>query len=277
MTGDAIRVHDISKFLSSLAPLSLAEEWDNVGLLLGDDDAIVRQLMTCLTLTEDVAREAVDRGVDLIVSHHPVLFKPVQRLTTQTPEGAVLLALAGGGIAVYSPHTAFDSARDGINQQLAESLGLEEISPLRSGGPADTSHSSNVEIIGSGRQGRLPAPATLGEFNDRVKAALGVVHLQYVGDEGLAVNRVGVACGSAAEFIPDAVRHGCDVLLTGEARFHACLEARQNGIGLVLAGHYATERPAVEALALTLRAQFPELDVWASRDETDPLRWSVSS
>ena len=272
MTGDAIRVRDISEFLSSLAPLSLAETWDNVGLLLGDDGAAVQRLMTCLTLTEDVAREAVDRGVDLIVSHHPILFRPVQRLTARTPEGGVVLLLAGSGIAVYSPHTAFDSARDGINQQLAQRLGLEDISLLRAGDPP-----GDVEIAGSGRQGRLPAATTLREFNERVKAALGVAHLQFVGDEKLAVSRVGVACGSAADFIPDAVQHGCDVLLTGESRFHACLEARQSGIGLILAGHYATERPAVESLALTLAEQFPDLEVWASRQETDPLRWSISS
>lgn len=276
MTGDAIRVRDVSEFLSSLAPLSLAETWDNVGLLLGDEGAVVQRLMTCLTLTEDVALEAVERSVDLIVSHHPILFRPVQRLTALTPEGRVLLMLAGSGIAVYSPHTAFDSAPDGINQQLAQLLGLADISPLRAG-PPDVSPPGESEITGSGRHGRLPAETMLREFNERVKSALGVAHLQYVGDEELSISRVGVACGSAAEFIPDAVRHGCDVLLTGEARFHACLEARQSGIGLILAGHYATERPAVESLALTLAEQFPDLEVWASRQETDPLRWSISS
>ena len=272
MPGDVICVRDISDALSSVAPLALAEQWDNVGLLLGDLDAGVRRLMTCLTLTEDVAREAIARQTDLIVSHHPVLFKAVQRLTTQTAEGAVLLMLASNHIAVYSPHTAFDSARDGINRQLADSLGLREIGPLRETVPGTA---EDPETVGGGRHGRLPETITLSDFNECVKAALGVASLQYVGDADLPVSRVGVACGAAAEFIPDAIRHGCDVLLTGEARFHACLEARQSRLGLVLPGHYATERPAVEALASTLKLKFPSLDVWASQHETDPVQWSV--
>jgi putative NIF3 family GTP cyclohydrolase 1 type 2 len=100
--------------------------------------------------------------------------------------------------------------------------------------------------------------------------------VQYVGTDRQHIQAVGVACGSAAEFIPDALRNGCDVLLTGEARFHACLEARESGLALVLPGHYATERPGVEELARTLARQFPQLAVWASRSETDPVAWSVA-
>lgn len=273
MPGNEIRVCEVAAFLESLAPLSLAEQWDNVGLLLGDPEACVRRIMTCLTLTGDVAREAVEREAGLIVSHHPVLFRPVQRLTTQTAEGAALLLLAAAGTGVYSPHTAFDSAVEGINQTLANSLGLEDVMPLR---PFDDG-AGGAEPIGSGRHGQLPAAVTLRAFNERVKSALGIPHVQYVGEADRCVSRVAVACGSAAEFIPDAVQHDCDVLLTGEARFHACLEARESGLGLILAGHYATERPAVEALASTLANAFPNLAVWASERESDPLTWSVSS
>jgi dinuclear metal center YbgI/SA1388 family protein len=272
MPGNAIRVRDISEFLNSIAPLSLAEQWDNVGLLLGDQAAGVRRIMTCLTLTIDVAREAVERDADLIVSHHPVLFKPVQRLTTHNAEGAVLLMLAAGGINVYSPHTAFDSALEGINQQLALSLGLREIEPLR----PTACPEGDPESIGAGRHGRLAATVTLAEFIERTRSVLGIAHLQYVSQAERTLDRVGVACGSAAEFIPDAIRNGCDLLLTGEARFHACLEARHRGLALILAGHYATERPAVEALASTLATAFPGAEVWPSDRETDPVKWSVS-
>lgn len=272
MSDASIRVHDVSEFLSSFAPLSLAEQWDNVGLLLGDEAAAARRIMTCLTLTIDVAREAVERNADLVVTHHPVLFKPVQRLTTGNAEGAVLLTLAAAGIGVYSPHTAFDSARDGINQQLALSLGLQDVEPLR---PAEAGV-GDPELIGAGRHGRLPETTTLADFIERIRPALGIAHLQYVGETQLPVDRVAVACGSAAEFIPDAIRNDCDVLVTGEARFHVCLEARERGLGLVLAGHYATERPAVEALASTLAAAFPDVEVWPSARESDPLKWSVS-
>lgn len=265
-------VRDIADFLRLLAPLELAEEWDNVGLLVGDAGATVERAMTCLTLTPDVADEAVRERAQLVVTHHPLLFKAAKRLTTETLEGRTLLSLIAAGVSVYSPHTAFDSAAEGINAQLADLLGLQEVRPLRPV-PDKAAHG---RPSGSGRFGRLSAPVPFAEFLAFVKQKLQVRHLQYVDADRQHVQTVGVACGSAAEFIPDALRAGCDVLLTGEARFHACVEARESGLALVLPGHYATERPGVEELARTLARQFPQLAVWASRSETDPVAWSVA-
>jgi dinuclear metal center YbgI/SA1388 family protein len=126
LTVDAIIRH-----LDHFAPPALAAEWDNVGLLLGDRAAGVRKVMTCLTVTPESAGEAVAEGAQLIVTHHPILFRPIQRLTTATPEGQVLISLIRAGIAVYCPHTAFDNTRDGINDLLARRLKLTGIRPLR--------------------------------------------------------------------------------------------------------------------------------------------------
>jgi dinuclear metal center YbgI/SA1388 family protein len=177
--------------------------------------------------------------------------------------------LARAGIAVYSPHTAFDSAGLGINQRLAESLGLSAIVPLRPAAATDVPG-------GGGRRGELANGESLAEFVGRVRRALKVEAVGLVGESSWKVQRVAVACGAAAEFLNDAVLAGCDVLLTGEARFHACLDARAKGIGMVLAGHYATERPGVEALAELIAAEFPGRRVWASRVESDPLTWSTT-
>src|SRR3954470_22348557 len=112
-------VADVVRVLAQWAPLSLAAEWDNVGLLLGDATAPVRRLMTCLTVTPESAGEAVRDGAELIVTHHPILFRPVQKLTSATAEGRMLLGLARAGSAIYSPHTAYDNAAGGINDGLA--------------------------------------------------------------------------------------------------------------------------------------------------------------
>src|SRR5438105_12675068 len=120
-----------------LAPLELAEEWDNVGLLLVEHSKQIERLMTCLTITPESAAEAIEERADLIVSHHPVLFRPVQRLTDATPEGRTLLSLLRAGIAIYSPHTAFDNAPGGINDLLAARLGLTAVVPLRAGRAAE--------------------------------------------------------------------------------------------------------------------------------------------
>jgi dinuclear metal center YbgI/SA1388 family protein len=369
------RVADIINCLERFAPLALAEEWDNVGLLTGDRQRDVRGVLTCLTLTQDVAREAIERHADLVISHHPILFRAVKRLTSDTAEGQMLLDLIAAGIAVYSPHTAYDSASAGINQQLAERLGLSQIEPLRKlPGPRDCkivcfvpqahlaavqeavwsagagtigeyakcsfvldgtgsfegSSASNpavgqsqrlehvaearLEVIcperlvpetlrrlqdahpyeqpacdvyplaqhdstlGAGRMGNVDrsgaaAPPTLTDWLAAVKTRLGVTVLPYVGDLSQTVSRVAVACGSGGEFLKEAIGRKCDVLLTGEARFHTALEARTAGIGLVLAGHYATERPALEVLASHLVSQFQDISAWASDVERDPIQW----
>ena len=248
-------------FLRQLAPLAVAESWDNVGHLWGDSQGTVARVMTCLTLSPDVAEEAIAKRAELIVVHHPILFRAVQRLTHETPAGAMLLALARHGVAVYSAHTAYDNAEEDINRQLADRLGLEGVAPLRV-----------VETAEVGRLGRLPQPRTLKELIADVKRQIGVSELQYVGSPELRVERVAIGCGSGAEFLGDALRQNCQVLLTGEARFHACLEARERGLALILLGHFASEQPAMRVLADQIRKRFPALTVWASTVESDPVR-----
>jgi dinuclear metal center YbgI/SA1388 family protein len=137
-------VADLVQALTHIAPLDLAAEWDNVGLLLGDSSSEVRRVMTCLTVTPESAAEAVEAGADVIVTHHPVLFRPVQRLTSNNAEGRMLLTLLRAGIAVYSPHTAFDNAIGGINDILARRLGLTQVDVLR---PAQTTAQCKIVVF----------------------------------------------------------------------------------------------------------------------------------
>lgn len=259
-----LSVADVAQFLNEFAPPALAESWDNVGLLVGRPDASVKRLMTCLTVTPDSAAEAINERTDLIVSHHPLLFRPINRLTSETSQGRLLLDLIAAGIAVFSPHTAFDSATEGINQRLAAGLQLRDIGPL-------VPHVDGTG--GAGRFGTLGKPISLAELAARVKNLLAIDNSQAVGSLDQPVRSVAVACGSAGEFVAPAKAAGCDCLVTGEVRFHACLEAESLGLGLVLAGHFASERFAVEHLADVLAKQFPALEVWASKREKDPLQW----
>ena len=126
-----LTVADFVRHLDAFAPPDTAAEWDNVGLLVGDANAPVERVMTCLTLTDDVTAEAIDKQCQLIVTHHPVLFRGVKKLTTNTPDGKLLLPLIRAGIAVYSPHTAFDNCPGGINDGLCRRLGLTNVDSLR--------------------------------------------------------------------------------------------------------------------------------------------------
>jgi dinuclear metal center YbgI/SA1388 family protein len=259
-----LTVADVARFLDEFAPPALAEAWDNVGLLVGQFEQPIERVMTCLTITPASAREAVAARADLIVSHHPLPFRPLKRLTGETSEGRLLLELIGAKISVFSPHTAFDSAQQGINQRLAAGLRLLDIAPLVAGAEAGQ---------GAGRQGRLKSPLPLVELVTRVKQLLTIDNIQAVGVLDRPVQKVAVACGSAGEFLEPAKAARCDCLVTGEVRFHACLEAESLGVGLVLAGHFASERFAVDALAGILAERFPTLQVWASQQERDPLHW----
>ena len=150
-----------------MAPLALAESWDNVGLLVGDRRTTLSRAMTCLTLSPHVVAEAVQQSADLVIAHHPLPFKPLSKITSDTLTGSMLLDLISGGVAVYSAHTAFDSAAAGINQTWAQRLGLQSIAPL-----VESDVGSEVEnSLGSGRWGELPEPLDVEQLIARASDA----------------------------------------------------------------------------------------------------------
>lgn len=360
----------ILDYLESFAPARLAAEWDNVGLLLGDRTTRVKRLMTCLTVTPSSAAEAVEGKVQLVITHHPILFRGTKRLTTANPEGRMLLSLIRAGVSVYSPHTAFDNTAGGINDALAAKLGLLDVVPLRKGeapqqykvvvfvpdtdldrvseamfaagagrigeysqcsfrlpgtGTFLGSESANPTVgekgrreevreirleviclerslepvlsalrrahsyeepafdvyplwsgkgpVGEGRLGRLPQPTSLDTLAHLLKKELNVATIQVVGASNSSVQRIALVCGAGGEFFREAVRARADVFLTGEMRFHDYLSAESEGIALLLPGHYATERFGIEMLAARLQEQWPQVEVWPSRQERDPVTW----
>ena len=259
-------IGDVTTVLEQFAPTAFAEDWDNVGLLVGDPDWSVQRVMTCLTMTPDSVAEAVENQANLVVTHHPLPFQPLKTITNSTIPGRMLLDLIAAKIAVYSPHTAFDSAPAGINQHLAIGLGLQQIEPLI---PA----TGTVEAdVGSGRVGSVGGESTLLEVAERLKGFLDIHSVRVVGKDEQIVSRVAIACGSGGSFLSEAIDKGCDCLVTGETSFHICLEAEARGVGLILPGHYASERFALLSLAEYLQEQISGIEVWASRDEHDPLR-----
>jgi dinuclear metal center YbgI/SA1388 family protein len=281
----SIRVDRICQLLAELAPLALAETWDNVGLLVGDRQQSVARVMVCLTVTPPVVQEAIDRGVDLIVTHHPLPFKPLSKITSDSTVGSLLLRLIAGKVALYSAHTAFDSASDGINQMWAAGLGLRDVKPLLP--------SADGAEVGGGRYGSLPEPLAIDVLARRAAAFCGATDYRTIdgggplGAGGLAgtaasggsagpIGKVAIGCGSGGGFLAAAKARGCQALITGEATFHTCLEAEACGVALVLVGHYWSERFAMERLGEWLssrsRQAGHELEVFASHADADPLR-----
>jgi len=267
-------VREIIEYLEEIIPVTLAEDWDNVGFLLGDNEQEVTKIMTCLTLTRDVAEEAIRNEVDFVVTHHPLFFRPVQELTSQSVEGRTLLKLAAANVSVYSPHTGYDNVPGGINDQLAQKLELNSIVPIRPFARLVSNEGQETDsILGAGRIGELQDSLRLYDWIAVMKEQLNLDHAHYVGDDNRTIRRIAIACGAAGEYLQEVHEQNCDLFVTGETSFHTCLEARQLGISLVLLGHYLSERPAMETLAKKLQKENPQITVFASETETDPLRW----
>ncbi|MGL6196850.1 MAG: Nif3-like dinuclear metal center hexameric protein [Thermoguttaceae bacterium] len=248
---------EIISYFNEIFPNELAESWDNVGLLVGDPAKTVRKIMTCLTVTPETVSEAAENKADLIVSHHPFPFHATKRITTETVPGQMLLKLVESKIAVYSPHTTHDNVDFGVNKQLADMLELHDVKPL---------------VLEAGRFGLLPQPMLFNELVKKVKTALSLRHIQFVDSSGgNAVRTVAIGCGAAGGFLENAIAEKADVFLLGETSFHTCLEAKANGVSLIMPGHFASERFAMEKLAVRIQERFPNISCFPSRTETDPI------
>lgn len=240
-------LQQICRFMEQWAPPALAEEWDNPGLLV-DAGSLVRRVLVTLDITPAVVEEAHRLGCQLVVSHHPVIFKPVRRL--QSADAAFLLARYG--ISALCAHTNLDAAEGGVNDVLAGLLELEDVQPLE----------------GLGRVGDRDSisPAQLAEQVGKLLSAPVLL-----ADAGHPITRVAVVGGSGGEFFEAAAQAGAQCLVTGEASHHHGLDALEQGVSLIVAGHFATEWPIVPEMARRLRQAFGELEVLVSGSNRPPF------
>ena len=241
---------EIYGYLKELAPLELAEDWDNPGLLV-DCGRPVERILTCLDITGPVVREAQEKGCDLVVSHHPVIFRPLKALQ----EGQVPCLLLKAGISAICMHTNLDAAPGGVNDTLAQRMGLREVEPFAEG-------MGRIGWINEMSAHQL-AQETARVLHARVQWA----------DGGKPIRRLALITGSGGSMLEDAIRAGADALLTGEASHHAALDALAAGVTLVAAGHYATEFPVAQTLATRLGDRFRNLEVLVSETDRDPYHY----
>lgn len=251
--------------LDDIAPLRLAADWDAVGLLVTPRQARISRVLTCLTLTPEVAAEAVRRQADLVVTHHPLPFRPVARLTRESVPGQVLLDLVAGGVGVWSSHTAWDSAAGGINEQLAAILGLTDPRPIE---PDATD-----PRVGFGRRAATTEDVTVAMIASRLAETLAPPAVQIVGEGGWKAGQVGIVCGSGGDLVGQVAAAGCTTLVTGEIKLHQAVEARAAGLAVIAVGHHASEHFAMAELGRRLARALPELDVAAAEDDRDPIGW----
>ena len=234
-------VQDIYEFLDTVCPYELAEPWDNAGLNVGYRSRRVQKVLIALDLTMQTILAAKEKGCELIITHHPLLFDATKQINSDTAEGRRVMALAANNIAHIACHTNLDAAEGGVNDVLADLCGLED-----------------TEIFcGLGRIGTTDT--TLSALAERLKKSLNVDYCQAVCAQE-KVGRVAVVGGAGGSFLeePFALQAG-DTLVTGEAKHHQLLIAKEQGVNLLVLGHYETEYPVLEPLMGQLKEAFPAI------------------
>jgi dinuclear metal center YbgI/SA1388 family protein len=252
---------ELLSHVARLAPPDLAEEWDNVGLLVGRHNQVVTRLLVALELRDEVLGEARELGCDAVLTHHPVIFPSLAALTDDAVASELALRAAEERIAVLAAHTNLDSARGGLNDVMAELLGLVETRPLR---PA-----ASDPGVGLGRVGRV-MPTTLARLAARVAEAFEGAAVSYVGDPETRVEQVACCTGSGASLIADARAAGADAYVTSDLKYHDA--DRADGLQLVSLPHARAERVALKRWTKTLRRALAVdgVEVVFATTDTDP-------
>jgi len=260
------KVHEILDYLFELAPAYMQETWDNVGLLVGHGDAEVTNVLVALDPTMAVLKEAKEKNCQLVVTHHPVIFGGIKNLTPDNIMGSRALYAAENHIACINLHTNLDSVADGVNDILAERVGLKDYFVAAPRGTDEEKGAYGYLRIGTVPETDLKA------FAQDVKQRLNCHGVRYVSG-GKSVKKVAVGGGACNDEIGVALANGCDTLVTADFKYHQFCDALELGINLIDAGHYNTEVPVCEYLASVIQKRFPELSVCLSDGPNDNIQF----
>lgn len=253
-----MNVRDVVEVIHRFAPSYMKYDWDNEGLLCGSMTKPVHKILVALDPFESVCQEAAELGADLLVTHHPLIFRAPKSVTDDTTVGRSILFLASHGISAVNAHTNLDCCPGGVNDVLAETLGLSDIQVVQpmgtdaEGRPYGLIHSGTVE--------EMPLEVFLQQVKDR----LGIPVLRYV-NCGKPVHKVAVGGGSCGDAYPEALAAGCDTLVTADVKYNQFWDAYELGLNLIDAGHFYTENPVCGILARKLREAFPDVEVILSK------------
>lgn len=248
---------EIIKFFENKFPKELAYEWDNVGVQVGTLNIPAKKVLITLDVTKEVVKEAIENKVNLILSHHPLLFNPLDKIIFDTPRGWIIKNLIKHNITVYSAHTNYDLAEGGMNDEFAKILNLKNVGLLD-------------EVDGIGRFGDIETCSTL-DFIEEVKQKLAIDTVKVIGRYDRSISRIGVSGGSGSKHMYQAKMRGCDIYLTGDVTYHTALDAEQLGITILDIGHHA-EKIFVNAVKSFLESQFSDVEFISSKIDTNPYK-----
>ncbi|WP_027390099.1 Nif3-like dinuclear metal center hexameric protein [Chrysiogenes arsenatis] len=242
-----IKTSTLLHHFDTIAPLCLAQDWDNCGLLIDAPSPTVSKIFLSLELTRDVFDEAETSGAELIVTHHPVIFRGLQKIVASTPEVAVLCRALRQGIGIYSAHTNLDIVPGGLSDYLAHLIGatiegvLEEITVAPAHAEKLARMFDTQKIFGIGRMARLATPVSLATLCQQVKHALNLPYVIATQANDKPLQRIAILTGSGGSAVQQAARKKADVYLCGDIKYHDAVWARENGLNLIDCGHFGSE------------------------------------
>ncbi|MCL2821402.1 MAG: Nif3-like dinuclear metal center hexameric protein [Oscillospiraceae bacterium] len=249
-------IREIYDYLDEIAPFANQSGSDNSGLIVGDYDMPVKKILVCLDVINDVVREAAEKGVDLIIAHHPLMYRPISKISLNDP----LHTLIRNKINLIAIHTNIDVAFGGVSDLMLKKLGFPQsnkaIIPI------------NSEGLGYGRIIELNSPISAEDLAEKSKNAFNCTIVKYV-DSGKPITKIGVSSGSAAESVEEALHAGCDAFICGEVKYDRMLFAKDHGLTLIEAGHFHTEDVYCEDLVDRLKTKFTGIEIEKAKNSID--------
>lgn len=259
-----IKVSDISGVIEEFAPCHLQEHYDNTGMQVGNPDQPVSGVLLCLDITSDILAEAQERGCNMIICHHPLLFGGIKHIVPSDERGRIVMNAIKAGISIYAAHTNLDRASDGVSYEIANTLNLMDIKVLS---PDVHNSQEGLGVIGN----IVPMPALA--FLRQLKEEFSVGCLRYSqAQPRLTVRRVAVCGGAGASLIGEAIRHHADVFVTGDVKYHD-FTSYAGRILIADIGHYESELCTRKIFAGILRERFPELTTYFADNEVSPINY----
>lgn len=221
---------DICEIIETKFPLEYAESYDNVGLLIGDENKDIKKVLISLEVTEKVINEAIDKDVDMIISHHPLIFKPLKKITKSAYIENLVIKLIENKITIYALHTNFDSAKEGMNHILSKKIGLSNVEEL------EYNLGSSI-----GKIGYLEKEMSFNNFYDYIKLKFNLERIIVAGNEDKIIRKVAVVGGSGSDYLETALKKKCDCLITGDIKHHMALDYSNMGINIIDITHFDSE------------------------------------
>ena len=268
-----MKLSDIIKVIDKIAPIEISESWDNPGLQIGDYEWDIKKIMVSLDISNEVLEDAINKNIDLIISHHPLIFSPLKSIDFKSNIGSIIYKTALSKISIFSAHTNLDSANGGLNDILCGKIGLNDLSILGS-----TFETKDGEKIGLGRVGTLDKPQKLDKYTKYLIETLNLKNLRYSGSKDKIINKAAVCTGSGASLIGNFIESDAEVFITGDIKYHEAKNIEESGKCLIDIGHFASEHIIIDALTKKLMKDLPgDIEIVPCHIEKDPFNTILSN